>query len=107
MARSVGDDELAARGGEVPVSDVNRDALLAFGTQTVGQQREVDSSGRPVDRRLGDRLDLVLVNIAGVVKQTSDQGGLAVVDAARGGKSQQILGSFPCQEIVNRELWDR
>ena len=38
----VGDDEPALRGGEVAVGDVDRDALLALGPQTVGQQRQVE-----------------------------------------------------------------
>src|SRR5690606_4967162 len=38
---AVGQDEGAARGGEVPVRDVDGDALLALGTQAVGQQRQV------------------------------------------------------------------
>ena len=39
VAGGVGDDELALRGREVPVGDVDRDALLALGPQAVGQQR--------------------------------------------------------------------
>ena len=41
VARGVRDDELAARGREVAVGDVDRDALLALGAQAVGQQRQV------------------------------------------------------------------
>src|SRR5256885_11974144 len=41
MARRVADDELAAFGGEVAVGHVDGDALLAFGRQAVGQQRQV------------------------------------------------------------------
>ena len=36
---------LRSRGGEVAVSDVDGDALLAFGAQTIGEQREVDGAG--------------------------------------------------------------
>ncbi len=32
---------LRLRGGEVPVGDVDRDALLPLGPQAVGEQREV------------------------------------------------------------------
>ena len=38
----VGEDEGAPRGGEVPVGDVDGDALLALGAQAVGEQRQVD-----------------------------------------------------------------
>ena len=46
VARRVGEDELAARGREVAVGDVDRDALLALGPQAVGEEREVDRAGR-------------------------------------------------------------
>ena len=42
MAGAVGDDEPPARGGEVAVGDVDRDALLALGAQPVGEQRELE-----------------------------------------------------------------
>ena len=42
VTRCVGDDELALRRREVAVRHIDRDALLAFGLQAVGQQREVD-----------------------------------------------------------------
>ena len=46
----VGDDELAPRGGEVAVGDVDRDALLPLGAQAVGEQREVDVARRRAAR---------------------------------------------------------
>jgi len=42
VAVRVGDDELAAIGGEEAVGDVDRDALLALGGESVDEQREVD-----------------------------------------------------------------
>ncbi len=39
----------------------------------------------------GDGADLVFVDVARVVEQAADEGGLAVVDAAGGGEAQQIL----------------
>ena len=41
VARGVGDDEFPLGRGEVAVGDVDGDALLAFGAQPVGDQREV------------------------------------------------------------------
>ncbi len=38
VARRISDDELAARGREIAVRHVDRDALLALGLQAVGQQ---------------------------------------------------------------------
>ncbi len=43
VAGSVGDDELAMRGGEVAVGDIDGDALLPLGAQAVGELGEVDA----------------------------------------------------------------
>ena len=49
VPRSVGHDELAARGGEVAMGHVDGDALLALGAQAVGQEGEVHRAvGKPV-----------------------------------------------------------
>ena len=52
VAGGVGEDERAPRRREVPVGDVDRDALLALGAQAVGEQREVDvvALAGPLDR---------------------------------------------------------
>ena len=42
MAGRIGDDKLAPVGGEEAISDVDGDALLALGSQTVDQKGEVD-----------------------------------------------------------------
>src|SRR5215469_11064489 len=55
VPRSVGQDELAFRSGEVAIGNVNRDALLAFGAKAVGQQREIDFPAPP------RRLELIFV----------------------------------------------
>ena len=41
VARCIGDDELALGRSEIAVRHIDRDALLAFGTQSIGQQTEV------------------------------------------------------------------
>jgi len=80
MPRRVGDDEPPPRRLEVPVGDVDRDALLALGAQPVGEAGEVDL-------RVGD---LVRHQRLGVVEQAADQRGLAVVDRAGGREAQQL-----------------
>ena len=45
VAGRVGQDELASRGREVAVGDVDGDALLALGPQPVGEEREVNRPG--------------------------------------------------------------
>jgi len=42
VAGGIGDDELATRGGEVAVGDVDGDALFAFGAQAIGEIGQVD-----------------------------------------------------------------
>jgi hypothetical protein len=83
VARGVGDDEPPPRRLEVPVRDVDRDALLALGPQPVRQPREV---------HLGV-CDLVREQRLRVVEQPADEGRLAVVDRAGGREAQQLRGS--------------
>jgi len=88
VPRSVGDDELAPRRGEITVGHVDGDALFALGAQSVGEQRKVEPAVR-----LGgfaNARELVFVDRAGIVKQAPDQRRLAVVYAAGGGKAQEI-----------------
>jgi hypothetical protein len=91
VAGGVGDHELATRGGEVAVGDVDRDALLALGPQAVGEQREVERAVAVAPRRrLLHGLELVGEDLLGVVEQAADQRALAVIDRARGGEAQQL-----------------
>ena len=80
-------------GGEVPVGHVDRDPLLPLGLQAVHEQRQVDlPTGRAHDRGIGLQVgQVVLVDHLGVVEESPDEGGLAVVDAAAGQKAQQVL----------------
>jgi len=85
VARRVGQDEAALRGGEVAVGDVDRDALLALGAQAVGQAREVELAVAPAQV-----VELVGEDRLGVVEQAPDQRRLAVVDRARRGEAQEV-----------------
>lgn len=88
---AVGEDEAAPVGGEVAVRDVDRDALLALGPQPVGEQREVERAVREAAgaRGRGDLVELVGEDRLRVVQQPAHQGGLAVVDRARGREAEQ------------------
>ena len=56
MARRIGHDEGAPRGGKETVGDVNGDALLTLGLQSVDQKREIDIlAGRAVARGILDQ----------------------------------------------------
>ena len=80
VARGVGDDELALRGREVAVGDVNRDPLFALGPQAVGEQGQVDVLVAALLGAALDRFQLVLEDGLGVVHQPADEGRLAVID---------------------------
>jgi hypothetical protein len=86
----VGDDELAPGGREVPVGDVDRDALLALGPQAIGEQRQVHVLFAAQLARALDRVVLVVEDRLAVVEQSADQGRLAVVDAPRRGEAQKL-----------------
>jgi hypothetical protein len=91
VARGVGQHELALRRREVPVGDVDRDALLTLGAQAVDQQRQVRGRQTLVDRRALHGLDLVGQHGLRVIEQAADQRRLAVVHGARRGEAQEVL----------------
>src|SRR5581483_160258 len=80
--------ELAPRGREVAVRDVDRDALLALGAQAVGEEREVHVAVAALGARALDRRVLVLEDLLRVVEEPADERALAVVDRARRGHPQ-------------------
>ena len=87
MPGGVGDDEFPLGRCEVAVRDIDRDALLALGAQAVGDQGQV---GVVVSALLGGafhRGQLVFHDGLGVIQQTADERGLAVVDGAGGGQA--------------------
>jgi hypothetical protein len=90
VPRSVGEDPLPAGCREVPVGDVDRDALLALRLEPVREEREIDRAGGPALRRSLDGPDLILVHAARVVQQPSDQRALPIVDASGRADAEQI-----------------
>ena len=74
MTGGIGDDELPLRRREVPVGDVNGDALLAFSSEPVGEERQIRLRVAPPDAGAPDGVELVLVNRLGVVQEATDQG---------------------------------
>jgi hypothetical protein len=78
-------------GGEVPVGNVDGDALLAFGAKAVGEEREIEDASTSCSFAF-DGMKLVLVDALSVVEQTADERGLAIVDRARGGEAKKVAG---------------
>ena len=99
VPRRVGDDVLAAIGGEEAVGDVDGDALLALGRQAVHEQREIDlaAARARLPRVDGERRELVLEERLALEEQAADQRGLAVVDAAARDETQQPLALLPAE----------
>src|SRR5699024_4310742 len=55
----IGDDELAPRGGEIAIGDVDRDSLFALGAETVGEESEVGVVITALDARALYRFELI------------------------------------------------
>ncbi len=88
----VRDDEFALRCREVTIGNIDGDALLALGSQTIRQQRKVDGPiARAIHAAGADAGKLILVDALGVVEQTPNQRALAVVDRPGRGEAQQFL----------------
>ncbi|CAB4775672.1 unannotated protein [freshwater metagenome] len=75
------------------MGNIDGDALLALGPQTVGQQGEVRGAVAIAATGLLHRLQLVLEHRLGVVEQAADEGALAVVHRASGGDAQCAGGT--------------
>src|SRR3954451_1746500 len=88
---SIGDDELAAIGREVPVGDIDGDALFALGGQSIDEEREIElTAGSTEPLRIGlNRGQVVLEDEVRVVQQATDQRALGIVDASTGDEAQQ------------------
>ncbi len=75
VSGAVGEDERAAVGGEVPVGDVDRDALFAFGPEAVGEEGEVELAADEAafGARRGHGRKLVGEDRLRIVEEASDE----------------------------------
>jgi hypothetical protein len=90
VARGVRDDELSLVGAEIPISDIDRDALLALRCKAIGEKRQVEVHSLGV-RGASHGFELIRVDRAGVVKQAPDERRFAVVDRADCDEAQELL----------------
>ena len=108
VARGVGEDVGPGGGREVPVGDVDGDALLALGAQAVGEQRQVGRVEAPVAADALDGRELVREHRLGVVEQPAHERGLPVVDGARRRQPEQVVPRGAGLEVrVRRRVSDR
>ena len=84
VTRCICNEHSAAIGQiHMAIGDVDGDALLALGLQSVGEQRVVDVAqghGRTTAAGATRVLELVARHAVGLSQQPPDQGGLAIVD---------------------------
>ena len=71
VARCIGDDELALGRCEIAVRHIDRDALFAFGTQSIGQQTEVSCFQAFLFAGCLNRFELIFKNAFAVVQQAA------------------------------------
>src|SRR3546814_424384 len=103
VARRVGDDELAPRGREEAIGDVDGDALFPLRAKPVDEQREIEAAIlRPGRFALTlERGELVLEQQLAVVEQPADQGRLAIVHRAAGDEARQRLALVRRQIVLD------
>ena len=89
VARGIGDDELAARRGEIFMRHVDGDALFTLRLQAIRKQRQVHVATCN-GTALFQRRQHIERNGVAVIKQAANQRALAVVDAAAGNKSEKV-----------------
>ncbi|RMV89929.1 hypothetical protein ALP03_102740 [Pseudomonas amygdali pv. tabaci] len=108
MARCIGNDELALGRGEISIGNIDSDALLPLGLQTIHQQRQIDviAGGAGLLRVPGDGFKVIFIDHLRVMQQTPDQRALAVIDVATGKKAQHFL-AFVLAQIGEDVLADQ
>jgi hypothetical protein len=90
VAGSVGDDELSLRRCEIAVRDVDRDALFAFGLETIGQEREVDPLAAAPFVFASRAFDLINESAFCFDQQPAYERGFSVIDVAGGREAKNV-----------------
>ena len=105
VARSVRDDEFSFGRREVAVCDIDRDALLAFGLQAVGQEREIDAFAAAPFVFALRAFDLILKCALSFDKQSADERRFSVIDIAGGGESKNVTAQkYPSRFLSSMVL---
>ena len=90
VAWSVCDDEFALGCGKVTVGDINGDALLALGFESVCEKGEVDVFITAAAGGFLHGFELILEDGFGIIEKAANEGGFAVIDGAGGGEAEEV-----------------
>ncbi len=90
MAGRVGDNEFALFGREIAIGDINRNALLALGGETIHQQGEVNIIAlRAMCLAFALQAgELVVIKQLGFIEQAANQCRFAVIHRAASDEAQ-------------------
>lgn len=92
MARGIRQDKGALVRRKVAVGHIDRDALLALGTQAVDKQAQIHAVETAVRRGAFHGFYLVRQHRLGVIKKAANEGGLTVVHRTRRAQAQRLAG---------------
>ena len=96
VSRGVGNDELPLGSGKVAIGDINRDPLFTFGTQSIGQQGEIDDGIPSFLARCLHCLELIFEDGLAVIEQSSNECAFAIIDASCRGEAQEVHVQITC-----------
>ena len=91
MAWSVGDNKFAFGRREIAIGYVDGDTLLPLRHKPVGKQREIHAVNPSAPRGSLHSGQLVFENGFGIVQQPPNQGTFAIIHAACGNETQQLV----------------
>ncbi len=91
MSRSVGDNKFSGRCCKIPVSHINGNSLFPFCPQSVSKQRKINILLAQAFTRLDNMFHLIFKYRFAVIKKSSDQCTLTVINTSCGCKPQQTL----------------
>ena len=87
---AIRNDELAAGCRRIAVGDVDGDALLALGSQAVGDEGQVHAIDPASPARRSNGFELVVEELLGIAQEAADERRFSVVDRPDRGEAQQI-----------------
>ena len=102
MPGCVSDNETPFRCREIPVGDIDGDALFPFRFEPVGEEREIDLNFPVCGRKVPYRLELVFKNRFRIMEEAADEGGFPVIHASGWRKPEQGVLLVSLQKCFER-----